>query len=85
VLGNLTGQSGFDYQSSDEVRDELRARVDAAPSAAVAAASRTVELQGGAESGPTITDFAIYGGDALLRRAPALQATRAAREPVQSW
>jgi NADH-quinone oxidoreductase subunit G len=85
VLGNLTGQSGFDYQSSDEVRDELRARVDAAPSPAAPAASRTVELQGGAESGPTITDFAIYGGDALLRRAPALQATRAAREPVQSW
>jgi hypothetical protein len=26
-----------------------------------------------------VADFAIYGGDALVRRAPALQATRAAR------
>jgi NADH-quinone oxidoreductase subunit G len=85
VLGNLTGQAGFDYQSSDEVRDELRARVHAASPPAVPAASRTVELQGVSESGPTLTDFAIYDGDALLRRAPALQATRAAREPVQSW
>jgi hypothetical protein len=44
-----------------------------------------VELQGGSASGPTVMDVAIYGVDALLRRAPALQATRAGREPVQSW
>jgi NADH-quinone oxidoreductase subunit G len=86
VLGNLTGQAGFDYQSSEEVRDELRGRCEQAATAATPAApSRTVELQGGTEPGPTISDVAIYGVDALVRRAPALQATRAAREPVQSW
>ncbi len=84
VLGNLTGQAGFDYQSSEDVRDELRARCDAVTATPVAP-SRTVELQGGTESGPTVSDVAIYGVDALLRRAPALQATRAGREPVQSW
>jgi NADH-quinone oxidoreductase subunit G len=84
VLGNLTGQPGFDYQSSEEVRDELRARCEGGAAAPVAP-SRTVELQGGAASGPTVTDVAIYAVDALLRRAPALQATRVGREPVQSW
>jgi len=84
VLGNLTGQAGFDYQSSEEVRDELRARCEGGAATAVAP-SRTVELQDGSASGPTVTDVAIYAVDALLRRAPALQATRAGREPVQSW
>jgi len=86
VLGNLTGQSGFDYQSSEEVRDELRSRCDAACSApAPVGNARTVELQGGAESGATVVDVAIYRVDALVRRAQALQATRVGREPVQSW
>jgi len=84
VLGNLTRQAGFDYQSSEDVRDELRARCEAG-AAAPAAPSRTVELQGGTDPGPTVTDVAIYAVDALLRRAPALQATRAGREPAQSW
>ena len=86
VLGNLTGQPGFNYQSSEEVRDELRARCGAAGGGAgPAAPPRTVELQGDPGSSAVLSDFAIYRGDALVRRAPALQATRAGREPVQTW
>ena len=85
VLGNLTGQPGFDYQSSEEVRDELRVHCDAAGAAPVAVGpARTVELQA-AESGAGVADVGMYRVDALVRRAPALQATRVGREAVPSW
>jgi NADH-quinone oxidoreductase subunit G len=85
VLGNLTGLDGFDYQSSEDVLAELRARCaavgeGAAPSA-FSPVSRTVELAGAAVS---VVDVPIYRVDALVRRAPALQATRAGLEPARA-
>jgi NADH-quinone oxidoreductase subunit G len=76
VLGNLLALQGFEFNSSEEVLAELRAIV---PSAA-AGSFKTAHVAGGDVADAAVTDFAIYGGDALLRRAPALQATRAGRE-----
>jgi NADH-quinone oxidoreductase subunit G len=74
VLGNLAGVPDFDYQSSEEVREELRARC-----ADIAAGS----YQGSHEPAPTapsgdsrVVDVPMYAIDAVLRRAPSLQRTR---------
>jgi NADH-quinone oxidoreductase subunit G len=80
VLGNLTGLSGFDQASSEQVRAEvlalctdlgldnsLRGSVDAAPVLQAATPER-------------VGDRPLYAVDALVRRAAPLQATRDARE-----
>ena len=74
VLGNALGLGGFDYQSSDAVRDELRAAVDRA---APARYSSKFVASVAARDASTI-DMGMYQIDATLRRAPSLQRTRAA-------
>lgn len=77
VLGNLVGATGFAYESSEQVLGELSARIGD-PAMAPLRTDHTVR---GDVPGATVRGFSIYGGDALVRRAPALQATRAGREP----
>jgi NADH-quinone oxidoreductase subunit G len=72
VLGNLLGVEGFDYDSAEQVREELRARRPAQPAPAA------VREAGGGASGP-VAEVAPYAVDAIVRRAPALQQTRDAR------
>jgi len=74
VLGNLIGASGFDFDSSEDVRNELRARVDAAPAASFDTAHRPTGLP----VGGTLSEPALYRTDALVRRAGSLQRTRVA-------
>jgi NADH-quinone oxidoreductase subunit G len=72
VLGNLAGIQDFDYQSSEEVREELRARC-----ADIAAASYRGTHE--ARLSPVdarVVDVPMYAIDAVLRRAPSLQRTR---------
>ena len=83
VLGNLLDISGFDYDSSEAVRQEalsgdIAARLnnrikDDAFGTIAAVAAGEIERIGEAP---------IYQADALVRRAPALQNTRDAVEPV---
>ncbi|MGB5606784.1 MAG: NADH-quinone oxidoreductase subunit NuoG [Gammaproteobacteria bacterium] len=74
VLGNQFGLEGFDYTGSEQIRDALRAqtgKVEAdnhQQAGPVAAAAVTAGLE-------RIGDTAINSIDALVRRAPALQAT----------
>ena len=70
VLGNLLALKGFEYDSSEQVRDELRQFVGNSP-AAVRMPARQIEQSGEA----TIAGVQIYRTDAIVRRAPALQAT----------
>jgi NADH-quinone oxidoreductase subunit G len=72
VLGNLTGVADFDYNSSEEVREELRALCGG-----VAATS----YQGSHEvkapaADARVVDVPMYAVDAVLRRAPSLQRTK---------
>ncbi|HZO24022.1 MAG TPA: NADH-quinone oxidoreductase subunit NuoG [Steroidobacteraceae bacterium] len=75
VLGNLLALEGFDYQSSEEVREELRA-LCAEPDATQYRGSHRVAQQPGSAE---ILDLNMYQVDALVRRAPSLQKTREGR------
>ena len=74
VLGNLLGLPGFDYATSEEVRDEARkaAGTDATSVTVVAYAGSHEAATG---EGGTTYDVPMYGIDALTRRAAALQQT----------
>jgi NADH-quinone oxidoreductase subunit G len=83
VLGNLLDVQGFEYDTSEEVRDamlsghniadKLNNRVDGVSIQAVESA-RGTGLQ-------RIADVPIYSSDAVVRRAPSLQKTRDAATP----
>jgi NADH-quinone oxidoreductase subunit G len=84
VLGNLLGLAGFEYASAEEVRGEalgdpatIAARLD--NHAPLATATTTGAAAGALER---LADIPIYCADALVRRAPSLQATADARPPV---
>ncbi|MBM4220102.1 MAG: NADH-quinone oxidoreductase subunit G [Gammaproteobacteria bacterium] len=75
VLGNLLGLEGFGYESSADVLAEFRGLAGAA-----AYGGRfTTPRAASAERRGTTSRPRIYGVDAIVRRAPALQRTRAAR------
>ena len=72
VLGNLAGVADFDYQSSEEVREELRAQC-----AEIGAASYQGEHAAQiAAADVRVVDVPMYAVDAVLRRAPSLQRTK---------
>jgi len=83
VLGNLLDLPGFEYQSSEEVREELRALCAGSaaqdyrgvhavtPAGAASAAAVAGEVR--------VVDVPMYQTDALVRRAPSLQRTREGR------
>ena len=91
VLGNLLGIDGFDYDSSEQVRDEIAkpgevaARLDnrlsgielRTPAAPGAGAHLAGVLQ-------RVADVPIYSSDAIVRRAASLQQTRDAAAP-RAW
>jgi len=75
VLGNLAGVANFDYQSSEEVREELRALCG---DVAAQSYAGTHEVKaGGADA--RVVDVPMYAVDAVLRRAPSLQRTKEGR------
>jgi NADH-quinone oxidoreductase subunit G len=74
VLGNLLELDGFDYTSTEAVRDDLRRQVDAAAGFAPAAGN-TVASAGNGSGLERIGDVPIHAVDALVRRAASLQQT----------
>ncbi len=81
VLGNLLGLDGFQYQSSEEVRDELRrACGDTVPGT-----YRSNHRVNGAPAIAPIVDLNMYQIDALVRRAPSLQKTREGRRSPATY
>ncbi|MDZ7753750.1 MAG: NADH-quinone oxidoreductase subunit NuoG [Gammaproteobacteria bacterium] len=85
VLANRLELPGFDYTECGQIHDEVRKRVDDQP---VRAGDALGEPGGGEDGALTlgrIPEPAIYGTDAVVRRAGALQDTldgRSARESV---
>jgi NADH-quinone oxidoreductase subunit G len=85
VLGNLLGLSGFDYDTSEAIRDEifgkgvtdLSARLSNKGSAALTAASF-----GAVGALERVTDVPIYFADAIARRSEPLLRTADAQAPL---
>jgi NADH-quinone oxidoreductase subunit G len=85
VLGNLLEQSGFDYETSEQVRDELLAGLGGKPEFVAgldnAVKAGSVDLSANAQGLQRIADVPIHFADPLVRRAPSLQATADAAAP----
>ena len=83
VLGNALALSGFDYESSEQVRDEIVAAgtsfVDGLNNGL---GDYPISLQKPTGGLQRIAEVPIYSADPLVRRAPALQQTRDAAAPT---
>jgi NADH-quinone oxidoreductase subunit G len=77
VMGNLLDLQGFEYLSSEEVREELRALCAGVTDGGYHG-NHTVATQP-AGGQVTVLDLPMYQTDALVRRAPSLQKTREGR------
>ncbi len=92
VLGNLLGLSGFDYETSETIRNEI---IDATGAPALDLSDRLnniANLQPQAPATPgkdanqleRVTDVPIYFTDAIVRRSEPLQQTGDAQAP-KAW
>ncbi len=80
VLGNLLGLDGFGHESSAEVIAELRAHAGAVTYVGRPAGANGMVTGRGGQS----AELPMYAVDAIVRRAPALQQTRAARAAARA-
>ncbi|TWI42909.1 NADH-quinone oxidoreductase subunit G [Pseudoduganella flava] len=88
VLGNILGVPGFDYETSEAIRDEVLGAANPANPADVSAKLSNVANValkpasfGAGDKLERIADVPIYFADALARRSPPLQATVDAQAP----
>ena len=83
VLGNLLSVAGFDYENSEQVRDEaLGGKPAFASGLDNAVAAGALNLSAATDAIQRIADVPIHFADPLARRAPSLQATKDAAAPV---
>ncbi|MDD5472329.1 MAG: NADH-quinone oxidoreductase subunit NuoG, partial [Sideroxydans sp.] len=83
VLGNLLKVDGFDYETSQAVRDETMQGVDVAVRLSNAVSG--IESKTAAVNGlQRVADVPIYATDAIVRRAVSLQATADGAQP-KAW
>lgn len=91
VLADMLGLSGLAYNSAQEVReaalmnlatDETGLLKSGLSNQSEAAVPAEFSLNLGAGEYERVAEVPIYAADALVRRAPALQATRDAKPPV---
>ncbi len=88
VLGNLLGLAGFDYETSEAIRDDIMgSKNDIEPDLSAKLnnlSNKPPEVSPGIISEmklERVTDVPIYFTDAIVRRAGALQKTSDARAP----
>jgi len=79
VLGNLIDAPGFDYVTSEDVLEELRALLGDLETNTTNKASTKFTKANGEDAPADEIDTPLYSVDALVRRATALQLTPAAR------
>ena len=80
VLGNQLALPAFEYQSSDQVRDELKLRLESAPQPMF---RQPPSLQPIANE--PVVDVPMYQIDPVVRRAGALARTRDGRAGAVSY
>jgi len=84
VLGNILGLGGFDYETSESIRDELFEKGASDLSAKLSNVSRKAAVAGTAFTATglqRLADVPIYFADALARRSGPLLATTDAAAP----
>jgi NADH-quinone oxidoreductase subunit G len=84
VLGNLLGIKGFDYDSSEQVRDEIAKPDQVAAKLDNRLNGIALELPAASGGLQRIADVPIYFSDAIVRRAPSLQQTQDGALP-RAW
>ncbi|WP_019141348.1 NADH-quinone oxidoreductase subunit NuoG [Noviherbaspirillum massiliense] len=90
VLGNLLGLSGFDYDSSEAIRNEVLGASKAEEADLQPRLNNVADIQPKAVAKPAqqqlerIADVPIYFTDAIVRRATSLQLTNDAQAP-KAW
>jgi NADH-quinone oxidoreductase subunit G len=79
VLGNLLNASGFDYVTSEDVRDEIAGELgEVVPNNEIQSSTKHA-LPNGADAPDSEIDIPLYAVDGLVRRANALQMTPEAK------
>ena len=81
VLGNLLGIDGFDYNTSESVRDEACPAGDIAARLDNRIGGVSIDLAAAAPALQRVADVPIYFADPIVRRAASLQQTRDAQAP----
>ncbi len=81
VLGNLLKVDGFEHDTSEAVRDEALKGVDVAARLNNAISGIEIQAAAAANGMQRVSDVPIYACDAVVRRAPSLQATADAATP----
>jgi NADH-quinone oxidoreductase subunit G len=81
VLGNLLNMEGFDYDSSEAVRDEALRGVEVNSKLGNTLQGLTVQAVAQSAGLQRVADVPVYSSDAIVRRAPPLQATHDALPP----
>ena len=87
VLGNLLGLTGFDYETSESIRDEALGKGNTDLSAKLNNAAKLAPEAGKYASAgqlERVTDVPVYFTDALARRSEPLQRTAASNAPLVS-
>ena len=84
VLGNLLGLAGFDYENSEQVRDEAVNAGEVAAKLDNRLSGVALQLQAAPGGLQRIADVPIYFSDAVVRRATSLQQTCDAAVP-RAW
>jgi len=79
VLGNLLDCEGFDYVSSQEIRDELKESIGIVNPDNDMAWTCPETLHGEAQGIESIADHPMYASDCLLRRAIRINQTEASK------
>ncbi|HKX94285.1 MAG TPA: NADH-quinone oxidoreductase subunit NuoG [Methylibium sp.] len=81
VLGTLLGLEGFGFETAEEVRAQALGDIAALPARLGNASRAPVAQSPAATTLERIADVPIYSADAIVRRAPSLQATADAKSP----
>ena len=84
VLGTMLGLPGFAFETSEEVKAVALGDLAALPAKLNNATTAAITLLASSGGLERLADVPIYSADALVRRAPALQATADAQGPVAS-
>ncbi|MBI3383577.1 MAG: NADH-quinone oxidoreductase subunit G [Aquabacterium sp.] len=84
VLGTMLGLEGFAYETSEEVKARALGDLAALPAKLNNATSAAINLSASTGGLQRLADVPIYSADALVRRAPSLQATADGKAPVAS-